>query len=244
MPAVSALGLHERVAFQFSGGKDSTAALLLMRDAWPRMTVYWLNSGDAFPETAAFVRRVAAHLPRFVEVQGRVNEVIGEFGPPADVIGADASETAWAMGVGRGHRLQDRALCCLRSKMAPMHQRMLDDGITMIVRGQKKADHYKGPFSSGDVVGGFEFLYPIETWTDSDVFDYLDAQELMPPLYDKGMKRSGDCMSCSAWLGDGRDRYLADNHPEAHRVFVQRVRASCAANESAVGNLFSAAARN
>ena len=220
-----AIARHHRVAFQFSGGKDSTAALFLLRPLWARMTVYWLNSGDSFPETAAFVRRIAAELPRFVEVKGRVHEMVSRFGPPSDLIPEAASETAWAMNVGRGERLQDRTLCCARSKMAPMHERMLADGVTLIVRGQKAADSFRGPLSSGtvDASTGLEFYYPIEQWTDSDVMRYLTEHDLVPPLYGEGLNRSGDCMTCSAWLGDKRAAYLAQRHPVAFQGYRQRI---------------------
>jgi 3'-phosphoadenosine 5'-phosphosulfate sulfotransferase (PAPS reductase)/FAD synthetase len=223
--STEAIARHRRVAFQFSGGKDSTAALFLLRPLWTRMTVYWLNTGDNFPETAAFVRSIAAALPHYVEVPGRVNETIDRFGPPADLIPEAASETAWAMNVGRGARLQDRTLCCARSKMAPMHERMLADGITLVVRGQKAADDFRGPLSSGtvDVATGLEFYYPIERWSDSDVMQYLVQHNLLPPLYDEGLTRSGDCMRCSAWLGDRRASYLAERHPAAFQDYRQRI---------------------
>lgn len=245
MPALKrpeAAAGHERIALQFSGGKDSTVVLLLLRDLWPRLTVYWLNSGDAFPETAAFVRGHGAAVVeaggRFVEVPGRVDDVIATFGPPADIIGADASEPAHTLLVGRGERLQDRALCCLRSKMAPLQQRMIDDGITLIVRGQKAADDFKGPFRDGDSADGFAFWFPIEDWSDSDVLAWLVASDAVPPLYAAGLLRSGDCMRCSAWLGDRRAEYLVRHHPVAFRDYAERVFSACRAAEGAVGRTF------
>lgn len=245
MPALKpteVLDQHQRIAFQFSGGKDSTAALYALRAHWPRMTVYWLNTGDPFPETEAFVREVAAGLPHFVEVAGRVNAVIAQFGPPADLIGAEASETAWAANIGRGQVLQDRAACCLRSKMLPLHQRMIEDGITLIVRGQKAVDEVRGPLSSGDAVEGVEVYHPIEDWTDADVMAWLIDRSVMPPLYGEGVQRSGDCMRCSAWLGDRRAAYLAQHHPVAFGDYTQRIFTICAAAEGPVGRLFNEAA--
>ena len=42
---------HERVALELSGGKDSVACLYLLRHQLHKITVYWLNTGDAYPET-------------------------------------------------------------------------------------------------------------------------------------------------------------------------------------------------
>lgn len=234
----AAVDRHERIAFQFSGGKDSTAALHLMRPWWPRMTVYWLDSGDAFPETAAFVGKMVSDMPHFVKVPGRVKEAIASFGIPADVISERASEPAWAMSVGAGARLQDRSLCCWRSKMAPLHQRMVDDGITLIVRGQKDADTFRGPLHSGDVVDGTEVLYPLEQWSSTDVFAYLMEHDIMPPLYEHGLKRSGDCMRCSAWLGDLRATYLAEHHPQAFAEYRARIRTIAMTVDRSVKRLF------
>lgn len=236
---------HTNIAFQFSGGKDSTAALFALRDQWALLTVYWLNSGDAFPETAAFVRRVAAEVVaaggRFVEVPGVVNDIIAKYGPPSDLIAADASGPAWFYNIGSGTRLQDRVLCCARSKMFPMHERMVADGITLVVRGQRAADIYKGPLHSGESADGIEFYYPIEGWSDSEVFAWAIEHNVLPPLYSAGLARSGDCMRCSAWLGDRRAAYLAEHHPIAFRDYSTRVFETCRAAEAVIGRVFSEA---
>lgn len=241
MPVIKStepLERHERIAFQFSGGKDSTVALFLLRDYWPKMTVYWLNSGDVFPETKAFVNAVADFLPNYVEVQGAVNEVIRTYGPPADIIYSGSSEAAYASFTGTTPALQDRALCCIRSKMAPLHARMMEDGITLLVRGQKESDEFKGPYANGDSAAGFEFYYPLEDWTDSDVFKWLSDNDIDIPLYGSGILRSGDCMSCSAWLGDRRAEYLALNHKEAFDVYAARVAATCESASRGIATLF------
>lgn len=216
---------HQRVAFQFSGGKDSTAALLLMRPWWSRMTVYWLDSGDTFPETKAVIHRVLALAGlQVVRIPGRVHEMIERFGPPSDLVPFTASEAAHALAVAQSPRIQDRALCCARSKFVPMHERMLADGITLIVRGQKEADEFKGPHKSGEVEGGIELLYPIEDWSDAQVMAFLadefpDALDLYEHL-----NKSGDCMRCTAWLGDSRITYLQEHHPAAFQDVVHRLR--------------------
>jgi len=233
-----ALMRHKRIAFQWSGGKDSTVALFMLREFWSRMTIYWLNSGDSFPETAAFVRDMAPMFERFVEVPGRVADAIEGFGIPSDLVPDGCSEEAWALHIATGPKLQDRAMCCARSKIVPLHQRMIDDDITLIVRGQRADDQYKGPFKSGDVADGFELYYPVEDWSDSDVMAWLVSHDVMPPLYADGIQRSGDCMRCSAWLGDRRAEYLAEHHPVAFQEYGRRVMTICRATEPSVARLF------
>jgi len=239
---LDALQRHDRIAFQFSGGKDSTAALYLLREHWHRMTVYWLDSGDIFPEVRSFITRMQVPIMAggggFVRVDGRVPAVIAEHGPPSDLIGADASAAAWAAGIGKQAKLQDRALCCIRGKMVPLQERMVADGITLIVRGQKLADEVRGPLRSGDSDAGIEVLHPIEDWSDADVMAWLIEHDLVPPLYEHGITRSGDCMRCSAWLGDRRAEYLARHHPDAFADFAERVFMSCRAADGPVGRVF------
>jgi hypothetical protein len=52
--------------------------------------------------------------------------------------------------------------CCARALMNPMHQRMLADGITLIIRGQRDDEYAKAPMRSGDVQPGIEVLYPMQ----------------------------------------------------------------------------------
>ena len=47
------LDRHDKIALQFSGGKDSLAVLYLCKEWWNKITVVWLNTGSAFPETIA-----------------------------------------------------------------------------------------------------------------------------------------------------------------------------------------------
>lgn len=226
-----------KIAFQFSGGKDSTAALFLLEEQWPTMHFYSLDSGDMFPETKAFIVRVAQLLPNHTWVYGRQEEIIQQFGPPSDLVPFDSSEEAHALGLGHGPRLQNRVNCCMRSKMMPMQQRMLEDEITHIVRGQRKADKYKGPLQSGQRDGMFTVIYPIENWSDEEVMNYLRHIDQMPPLYADGVLRSGDCMTCSAWLGDARPQYLRQHHPDEYKTLYARLELIDRAIDQDVDNL-------
>lgn len=231
---------HERVGFQFSGGKDSTAALWVLRDYWEAMTIYWLNTGDMFPETENFIRNTLDGVRNVVEVKGQVWSSISRYGIPSDIIPYGSSEVAWMNGLGKTVRMQDRLTCCARGKMMPMHNAMLADEITLIVRGQKNSDEFPGPMKSGSVSDGFEFLYPVEGWTDSDVMKFLiDNEYPVPPLYADGLLRSGDCMRCSAWMGDALPAYLHKHHKEAFYDYKDRVSAICDAASTVMGSAFS-----
>jgi len=160
-------------------------------------------------------------VPRFAEIQGRVREVIAACGIPSDIV----PTTATANGVlfyGGGQRLNDRFDCCLRSLMVPMHQRMLDDGITLIIRGQKAGDEMKGPLRSGDVCDGIEYLFPVEDWSDDQVLALAKESGLLPDSYD-ALKASPDCLTCSAYWGEGRAAWLKARHPAAYAIYQARL---------------------
>lgn len=218
----AAFNRHERIAFQFSGGRDSTAALYLLRPYWDRMTVYHLDTGDQFPETRAVVDAVAKDVP-IVRVLSDVAAVRAEFGMPSDIVPVDSSSFGRAVS-GRTVALQSRYECCARALMNPMHARMVQDGITLLVRGQRDDEYAAPPMRSGDVLDGFEVLYPIQGWTGEQVSAWLVEHRLpLAPFYERGMKRAPECMGCTAWWDEGRAAYLKQYHPEAFTNFYRRI---------------------
>ncbi len=238
MEAVSlALSRHERVAFQFSGGKDSTAALLLLRQFWNSMTVYFCDSGDSLPETLLLVERIASMLPRFEVIPGRVQETRYTWGLPVDVLPWTSAYAAHHHNTGNTPLMQDRVACCSRSIMAPLHERMIADGITLIIRGQKQSDQFKGALRSGDVADGFEFFYPVQDWTDDQCFDFIREQGIEPQrFYAEGMHHSGDCATCTAWCEDDRAAYLKSHHPEKFVEYRRNIEIIALAISPALSN--------
>lgn len=220
----SAFERHDRIAFQFSGGRDSTAALYLLRPLWSRMTVYHLDTGDQFPETRAVVDRVERDVP-IVRVLSDVAKVRAEHGLASDLVPVDNSHIG-RMVSGRALNIQSRYDCCVRALMAPMHQRMIEDGITLIVRGQRDDEYAIPPLRSGEVADGFEVLYPIQSWTGDEVSAYLKDDGLpLAPFYERGARRAPECMGCTAWWDEGRSAYLRDYHPQAYAAYRANIKA-------------------
>lgn len=221
---------HERIAFQLSGGRDSVAALYAMSGWWDQMTVYHLDTGDRFPEVARVIERIQSDVPVTI-VQSSAQAFRTAHGMPADIVPADnepAGQFLSANPVG----LVSRFVCCAHVIMVPMHQRMLDDGITLIVRGQRASDYVREPAPQGVDIGGMELLFPIHDWSDQDVDAFIEDQGLpVGDFYAAGMSTTPDCMGCTAWLGDGRLAYMADRFPAQAadvRARIQTIRAEVA----------------
>lgn len=202
---------HERIALQLSGGRDSIACLYMMKPYWEKLTVYWLDTGAAYPETVALMNQIRDMVPNFAAIQGRQPDVIGLFGIPTDILPASATPMGIASS-GKGVPMQDRYSCCLRSIMLPMHERMIQDGITLIIRGQKNDDKHKSIVRSGETHDGIEYLFPVQDWDGRKVMRFLSDEGAPIPRFYEVLNTMPDCMTCSAWWEEGAMRYLKRYH--------------------------------
>lgn len=222
----AAFGRHARIGFQFSGGRDSTAALYLLRTYWGRMTIYHLDTGDQFPET----RSVVAEVMREVQVtiiHSDVESYRRTHGLPSDLVPVDNLPSGRLVS-GRGVKLVSRYECCYQSLMRPMHERMQQDGVTLLVRGQRDDEYATPPMRSGMSEGGIEVLYPIQLWSGDQVSDYLKTNGLpLAPFYERGVRRAPECMGCTAWWDEGRASYLKQYHPVQFIAYKKNMAIVC-----------------
>ncbi|WP_225784652.1 methyltransferase domain-containing protein [Xenophilus sp. Marseille-Q4582] len=229
VPADEARWLRHRgrVGFQFSGGRDSTAALYLLRARWPDMTVYHLDTGDQFPETGDIVRRVREDVEAaggaFITVTTDVKAYRATVGWPSDIVPTFNTPLGRRVS-GEAQPLVDRYQCCWDNLMWPMYERMRADGITLLVRGTRDDEFAAPVLRDGDVADGVEAHYPIGGWTAAQVDAYLAAEGLpVAPYYARGLTRAPECMGCTAWLDEGRLRYMRDHHPKHWGSVVERL---------------------
>jgi len=216
---------NENAALQLSGGKDSLTCLFLTRPYWDRITVYWTNTGAAFPETIELMDKVRNMVPHFMEIRTNQPADLETNGWPVDVLPIrnipSINQIYWKPRI----KLQSFFGCCVTNIMAPMHQRMIDDGITLIIRGQRLQEKLKSTLRSGDSMDGFKVLFPIESWSGEQVRSYLADQEIQLPGNYEDMDTSLDCWSCTGYLEDniGKRRYMKRNHPELYQAVSDRL---------------------
>lgn len=213
---------HQLACLQFSGGKDSLACLWLIEPWWAKTVVLWVNTGAAFPETLELMEKVRAMVPHFLEERTDQPAQVKRKGYPVDVLPIVHHKH---FPLNRHPRLQGFLDCCYENIMEPAEAATKRLGATLVIRGQKDADCLKGTLQSGQKADGQEFLYPIESWTDEEVFSYLKQTPLGVPAHYDQVGTSLDCWSCTAYLGDnlGKMRYLRDKHPEWHSTMTGRL---------------------
>lgn len=223
-------------ALQFGGGKDSLATLHLMRPHWDEILVMWLNTGAAFPETIEQMRDVAAMVPNFLEVRTDVQADIADRGWPVDVLPVANSPWGGAISGHEGIQLRPWIECCARNFWIPMNDAVRAHGITRVIRGQRTNEQYKSPIRSGAIVEGVEYVFPLEDWTEAEVFAYLKKIGVAAPAYYDEVKSSLDCWLCTAFLDvkDAQIGYLAKHHPEKHAIVHGKLREMHAATVEAL----------
>jgi len=225
---VDALLSGRRCALQFSGGKDSLACVYILKP-WvlAGLPVYWTHTGDTIPETLAVVEQVRRWVPDFRVIEADVLAWKHAHGTPSDVT------TAQSTWMGQQYAMTDTQLvgrfdCCWHNLMKPMHDRMLADGVDLVIRGTKLADTGKVP--ANGATEHYDVLLPLLNWSHAQVFDYL--QEVGAPIsrvYEHFKAISApECLHCSAWWDDGKAQYLKQLHPEKvhqYQVSLQQIQA-------------------
>lgn len=216
--------IYSKPALQFSGGKDSLACLYLLQGQLDKITVYWVNTGDACPETARVVSEVREWVPKFVEVKTDAAAWRDQYGIPSDVVPANGHFLGLAYGLGK-LRVSNRFDCCFFNLMQPLHQRMVVDAVDVVIRGTKLSDTGKLPHEGKSEF--YDVVLPLRDWTNDQVFAYL--AEVGAPrneIYEhfKGIS-APECLGCTAWWDDNKASYLKSRHPEKHVEYVVKLQA-------------------
>lgn len=210
------------IALQFSGGKDSLALAYLLRPYWDRLTFYHVDTGDLLPEVREIVDGVAAVVPSFVRIEAHAADWHARFGLPSDLVPTTCTPAGLAIGAG-SRRIVDRFDCCASNIMAPMHARMVADGVALVIRGTKRADMPRLPAENGPTGMGYDLWLPLLEWSDADVFAYLrEAGAPICRVYENGVQ-SPECATCPAWWSEGRAAYLAKHHPDLNAAYRSKL---------------------
>jgi 3'-phosphoadenosine 5'-phosphosulfate sulfotransferase (PAPS reductase)/FAD synthetase len=212
-----------KLGLAFSAGKDSFACLFLNRHLLPDITVIWVNTGKAYPETMALVEYAKSLCPNFVEVLVDRDEQNKVRGLPADIVPIAWTVLGQSMSGEKEVLIQPYLSCCFENIGMQLHHAAKTIGITHLIRGQRNDESHKSTARDGDVVDGIVYLQPIENWSREEVLDYL-AQSMEVPEHFAMNHSSLDCYDCTAYAGESADRiaFMKDAYPELYQAYVAR----------------------
>lgn len=210
-PIEAFLARHEKVVLQFSAGKDSAACLRLVEPWLDRIIVVWTNAGDPYPETVAYMQAIRAQVPHFEEIQGDQPGWVARNGHPSDFVSPEMT----VFGPGPFYYAPTLA-CCNANLWQPMVRYIAENGVTGVIRGQKAGDKLAAPLPTNRIVGGVEYFFPLESWSDEDVIEFLGPD--IPHSYKRGLESSLDCATCTGYLSHNKGRLedLQDAYPGAY----------------------------
>lgn len=183
-----------------------------------KITVIWVNTGDAFPETEKIIRDFSKKIPSFLEVKSNVLQFKKNFGHPTDLL---PTKHSFANVHTQGLNIPmfvNNIDCCAQNIWFPAMSAACDIGATLIIRGQRNEEEEKSIIRSGDKKEGFEFLFPIEDWKKEQVLSYLKEQGFNYPPHFNFSESSLDCMHCTSCLHANQDRtqFMKEKYPEAY----------------------------
>lgn len=209
----------------FSGGKDSTVLLHLVRSIYPEVPALYVDTGLEYPEIKDFVK--TWDNVEIVKPSVTFREVLDKYGYPviskkvsralSRIMNPNTSERSrnktlygdergsygklpekWKYLLDAPFKMSDK--CCKIMKMRPATSYYKKTGRTGYV-GTMAADsqsRMKQYLTHGCYLTGISVpkCTPIAFWTDNDIWEYLKTKNVpYCKVYDTGLKHTG-CMFC------------------------------------------------
>lgn len=232
------LAMRGKVYVAFSGGKDSTVLLHLVRSLYPEVPAVFFDTGLEYPEIREHVKTVENVV--WLKPEMTFKQVIEEKGYPvvskevAHAVGTAQRGLPGGLkkladdgrfGVARYAFLKDAPFkissdCCYVMKKSPGNKyhtqtgrcpfigMRADEGVLRSTQFQKNGEN--------NLDAKIPKSSPIMIWTSKDIWNYIRRFRLpYASIYDKGVTRTG-CVFCMFGATIERDRFviLKKTHPK------------------------------
>jgi len=185
-----------RHILSLSGGKDSTALAIYLKDRIPDLEYVFCDTGHELPETHEYLRKLQAVLPRPIVTLNPLHKLTFE-----DILAIKGGflpspQVRW---------------CTEYLKIKPFERYIGDDPVILYVGIRADEPHRKGYISTKPNIRSC-FPFVEDGITRADVFRILEESGLGLPDYYRWRSRSG-CYFCFfqqrvEWVG------LLENHPD------------------------------
>jgi len=230
----------------FSGGKDSTVLLNLVRSIYPDTPAVFVNTGLEYPEIVEFVKTI----PNVTWLRPKMNfkEVLEKYGYPVvskevsqkiyEYRTAKSEKTKHIRWYGTGNAYKSGKIpekwkylvkapfkvcdkCCYVMKKAPMrHYKCYVGTMTQDSHLRKQQYLRKG---CNSFKGKIQSM-PMAFWLEEDVWAYIKLNNLKyASVYDNGVSRTG-CMFCMFGVhlekGENRFQKMKKSHPKLYNYCI------------------------
>jgi len=198
----------------WSGGKDSTLILYLVRQLDPTVDVVFNNTGVEYPETVRFVHELAAAW--------NINLIETK---PKKTFWQCAKEYGFPDGTKHGKRRSPS--CCYYLKERPMLDEIRTHGWEAVFDGVTAVESWIRMFNARDKGTCYfnkhwkiQKVHPILYWTEEEVFAFFESEKIPNnPLYSQGLVRVG-CMGCTAYKT--WEATMATHNPKLYSIIKLR----------------------
>ncbi len=193
----------ERCAVAWTGGKDSTAILGLLKEMYGRVPVpvIFVDTTVEFPETYEFIEKIRSEWD-------------------LDLIVAKNEEALKTIKIA-----EDKELCCRLLKIEALNKCIREKGFKAVVTGirwDEQEARSGETFVSRRENPDHLRIHPILHWTEGDVWEFIKTRNLpVHPLYSKGYRSIG-CEPCTEPTPEGgRER---DGRAQDKEEIMERLR--------------------